>query len=54
MEVRDFVTFNAAFPDDAVWDEQGNALIPAGRTIAECIVKLLQEQGLRCSYETGR
>lgn len=44
-----FVTFDANFPDDAVWDGQGNLLIPGGRQITETIKGKLQEFGIQCS-----
>jgi hypothetical protein len=30
MDLRNFVTFEAQFPDDAVWNEAGKPLVPAG------------------------
>jgi hypothetical protein len=49
MTLRDFVTFNADFPDDAQWDKQGNLLVPGGQTIAESLRKQLQATGFTCS-----
>lgn len=49
MDRRDFVTFDAEFPDDAQWDEQGNALVPGGREIAEAIKSKLQDRAVSCS-----
>jgi hypothetical protein len=49
MDRRDFVTFDAEFPDDAQWDEQGNALVPGGRAVAEAIKDKLQERAVSCS-----
>ena len=33
MDSRDLVTFDADFPDDAQWDEQGNLVVPGGQAI---------------------
>lgn len=49
MDRRDFVTFDADFPDDAQWDERGNLLVPGGRAIAEAIKDKLQQVGVTCS-----
>jgi hypothetical protein len=49
MNCRNLVTFIAHFPDDAQWDEQGNALVPGGRAIAEAIRGQLEARGIACS-----
>jgi hypothetical protein len=49
MDQRDFVTFDADFPDDGQWDEQGNALVPGGRAIAEVIREKLQAHSVPCA-----
>lgn len=49
MDSRDLVTFDADFPDDAQWDEQGNLVVPGGQAIAEAIKSQLQEEGIFCS-----
>jgi len=49
MGIRNFVTFDAEFPDDSQWDEQGNLLIPGGKNIAEFFRRQLQEKGFSCS-----
>lgn len=42
MHRRELVTFDAEFPDDAQWDEQGHVVVPGGRLIAEAIKDQLQ------------
>lgn len=49
MERRNFVTFDADFPDDTQWNEYGDLLIPGGRIIAKAICEKLQERGVICS-----
>jgi hypothetical protein len=49
MDRRDFVTFDADFPDDAQWDEQDNPVLPGGRLVAEAIREKLQIAGVSCS-----
>lgn len=49
MARRDFVTFDAAYPDDAQFDGQGNPVIPGGRAVAEAIRNKLQDAGVFCS-----
>ena len=49
MERRNFVEFDADFPDDAVWDEDGNNLVPGGQAIAEYLRNQLRERGLPTS-----
>ena len=45
----DLVTFNSDFPDDSVWDEQDNLLVPEGQTVAECLCQHLQKEDINCS-----
>ncbi len=49
MKLRDLVTFDANFPDDAQWDGHGNLLVPGGRAAAEAIRARLQQAGVSCS-----
>jgi hypothetical protein len=47
--LRNVVTFVADFPDDGLWDKQGNRLAPAGRTVASAIRERLREAKLDVS-----
>jgi hypothetical protein len=49
MDLRNFVTFEAQFPDDAVWNEAGKPLVPAGHGIAIAFQVRLKERGFKCS-----
>jgi hypothetical protein len=44
-EIRNFVTFNADFVDDAQWTDNGDLLVPGGRTIADALCFALQKIG---------
>jgi hypothetical protein len=47
--VRTFVTFEADFPDDSVWDAKENLMVPGGRVLATWLRERLQDRGLECS-----
>lgn len=40
-----FVTFEAEFPDDAVFDSGGDIQVPGGKNVAEAIVGSLRTRG---------
>ena len=42
-------TFDADFPDDAVWDDKGNLVIPPGRGITDYLSERISGQGIPCS-----
>src|SRR5688500_2563713 len=44
-----FVLFAADIPDDAVWNEAGDLIIPPGRQLAEHLVASLERRDVRCS-----
>jgi hypothetical protein len=46
MIKRTFVTFKAAFPDEAQWTEHGSLLVPDGRSISRCVAGALRSAGL--------
>ena len=50
MDIRTFVTFNADFPDDAEWDENGLPLVPGGKGITLRIGELLCSQSHECLH----
>jgi hypothetical protein len=41
-----FVTFEAEFPDDAVFDARGDIEVPGGKNVAEAIVYSLRTRGV--------
>jgi hypothetical protein len=43
--LRTFVTFDANFPDDGVFDGAGEIQLPSGRNVGEAIAQLLQSAG---------
>jgi len=47
--MKNFVTFNADFPDDSEWTESGGLLVPEGREVADFISSALSRRGLDCS-----
>jgi hypothetical protein len=49
MEIRRFVTFFANFPDDSVWDENEEILVPAGQGILQFIGNSLGAGGIKCT-----
>jgi len=49
MKIRTFVNFEADFPDEAEWDEQGNPVVPDGRSVARVIARSLNTVGFRAS-----
>ncbi len=49
MPPRTVATFDAAFPDDAEWDEHGNLLIPGGRAVTEALHDALVAIGSHCT-----
>jgi hypothetical protein len=40
-----FVTFEAEFPDDAVFDSRGDIEVPGGKNVAQAIVESLRTRG---------
>jgi len=49
MAIRNYLTLNATFPDDAEWDERGNNLVPGGRSTGEYLIDVLATLGYTCS-----
>ena len=50
MAMRSLVTFKATgFPNEATWTPTGSPVVPAGRRVAEALVKALREMGLEVS-----
>ena len=49
MPVRTHATFDADFPDDGEWDDDGIPLKPAGENVANAIRNGLTNRGIRCS-----
>jgi len=49
ISVRTFVTFEAEFPDDAVWDRRENCIVPGGKGIACTIREALMAHVTDCS-----
>ena len=49
MIVRDFVTFDAEFPEDDEWDDEGNLLVPGGKAIAVVIRDQLNQRNFSCT-----
>lgn len=47
--IRNCVTFKAEFPDDGVWSEHGQPIVPDGKAIANAISTGLMSVGLKCS-----
>jgi hypothetical protein len=47
-QLRTFLSFEADFPDDGTWDEQGNPIVPTGKNIADFLVSALASQGFAC------
>lgn len=43
-----FVTFESSLPDDTAWDEQGNPVMPGGRSLLESICAQLAGKGWQC------
>lgn len=50
--LRTFVTFDASFPDDGVFDAAGNPEIPGGKDVADAIVELLRGRGVDATGPT--
>lgn len=50
--MRNFVTFETAFEDDAIWDSRENIISPAGRNVAAAIAAQLSMMGCACSEPT--
>jgi len=46
MAKRTLVTFEAAFPDEAQWTENGSPLVPDGRGISLVLAEALKMDGL--------
>ncbi len=44
--LRTFVTFEAALPDDGVWDDADNPIQPVGRNVAEALAERLGGAGV--------
>ena len=49
LEFRNFVTFDADFPEDSQWGKGGIALVPGGKGIAQSLRDRLQDQGFSCT-----
>jgi hypothetical protein len=49
MPPRTLATFDAAFQDDAEWDEHGLPLVPGGRGVTEALRDALERLGPRCT-----
>jgi hypothetical protein len=47
--MKNYVTFDADFPDDIQWTEAGDILVPAGQEVAEVISSALSQYGFACS-----
>src|ERR1051325_8056390 len=47
-EPHTLATFNADLPDDELWDDNGNLLVPGGFALAELLVAALQRLGCFC------
>ena len=52
MELRSYLTFDALFPDDAVFDPAGDPIVPGGAAIAQFLRDRLALCGMRCSEQT--
>lgn len=46
---RTYVTFLADFPDDIVFNEAGDLLVPGGRNICEKLVECMRAEGIPAS-----
>jgi hypothetical protein len=49
MNTRNFVTFEADFPDESQWAEDGSPLVPDGQSVARVLVQALVNAGLTVS-----
>lgn len=47
--LRTFVTFEADFPDDDVWNDDGFRVVPGGKAIALAIRDALSKRSFQCS-----
>jgi len=43
------VEFHAEVPDDAVWNDGGDLVVPPGKVIAEYVSNALVAEGMRCT-----
>ncbi len=50
--IRNFITFEADFPEDGVWDESDHPIRPSGKLVAESLRRGLMSEGLECSDVT--
>jgi len=48
--LRTFVTFEAEFPDDAVFDSRGDIEVPGGKNVAVAIVESLRTRGMDVTW----
>ena len=46
---RGFVTFDADFPDDSEWNDNGDLLVPGGQAITKELRKGLEHRGCSCT-----
>jgi hypothetical protein len=46
---RTFVTFNADFHDDSIWDQTASVVVPQGAAVAKTIVCGLESRGVKCT-----
>jgi hypothetical protein len=51
---RHHLVFAAAFPDDAIFSDEGDILVPAGRELAHAVVAALNQRQFRCSEVAQR
>src|SRR5262245_13034023 len=49
MSIRNYLTVEAAFPDDTKWDDAGNNILPGGKCVGERVAELLETAGFRCT-----
>lgn len=47
--VKSYITFEADYPDEAVWDNNGIMIVPDGRSVVAAIASILKENGYRTS-----
>lgn len=49
MDLYNYLTFDAEFPDDSEWDERDNLISPGGRVVARFIKESLINRCFSCS-----
>jgi hypothetical protein len=52
LQFRNFVHFDADFPDDSVFDSKNNPVVPGGKAIANSLVAALSQRGIHTSTVT--